>query len=201
MAQHDHRFSQFLEQQHEEGMPLAAASDRVDLRPLGTASIRAASINAESTNTAPINTYLAHFNCTGLVRQNGEVFEQSDFVVGICFPDAYLSHFDTARVLSWCAPNEIWHPNIRMPFACAGNMQPGTSLVDLLFQIHEMITYQNVEMREHNALNKEACAWARNNTHRFPVDRRPLKRRLRTTGHRAISHGETSPESTLQQVR
>ena len=118
MAQHDHRFSQFLEQQHEEGMALAAASDRVDLRPLGTASIRAASINAESTNTAPINTYLAHFNCTGLVRQNGQVFEHNDYVVGICFPDAYLSHFDTARVLSWCAPNEIWHPNIRMPFAC-----------------------------------------------------------------------------------
>ncbi|HVR30785.1 MAG TPA: hypothetical protein VMS86_14780 [Thermoanaerobaculia bacterium] len=32
-------------------------------------------------------------------------------------------------------------------------------------------------MREDDALNREACVWARANQHRFPLDRRPLKRR------------------------
>jgi hypothetical protein len=163
-------FSQFLERQREAGMALAAASDLVQLRPLGA---------------TPTSAYFAHFSCTGLVRRNGEVAEHHDFLVGIRFPDAYLYQFHTARVLTWCGPAEIWHPNIRAPFVCAGNMQPGTPLVDLLFQLHEIITYRNVEMRENNALNHDACAWARNHLHRFPVDRRPLKRRVRTSGNGA----------------
>ena len=123
--------------------------------------------------------YFAHFHCTGLVRRAGQVVEHHDFLVGIHLPDAYLRRFDTARVLTWCEPFEVWHPSIRPPFVCVGRMQPGTPLVDLLYQLYEIITYHNVEMREHNALNHEACAWARNNLHRFPVDRKPLRRRVR----------------------
>jgi hypothetical protein len=44
-------------------------------------------------------------------------------------------------------------------------------------------------MREHRALNHDACAWARNHTHRFPVDRRPLKRRVRTSGNGSARPG------------
>ena len=175
MTQRDCVFRDFLEREYEAGMALAAASDRVSLRPLGP---------------APTSAYFAHFNCTGLVRRNGKVVEHDDFLVGIRFPDGYLEIFDTARVLSWCAPNEIWHPNIHAPFVCVGNMQAGTPLVDLLYQLHEVITYQNVEMREQNALNHDACMWARNNSQRFPVDRRPLKRRLLTSGG-----GDTRPEA------
>jgi hypothetical protein len=167
MAHHDRLLGKFLERQGEAGTALAALSDFVDLRPL---------------DSAPGSAYFARFCCTGLVRHEGKIVEHDDFLVGIRFPDSYLHRFDTTRVLSWCGPNEIWHPNIRPPFVCAGNMQPGTPLVDLLFQLHEIITYQNVEMREKEALNHDACMWARNNTHRFPVDRRPLKRRLRTAG-------------------
>ena len=167
MAHQDRVLNNFLERQREAGMALAAASDLIDLRAL---------------DSAPSTAYFARFNCTGLVRYQGKVVEHDDFLVGIRFPDSYLRQFDTARVLTWCAPHEIWHPNIRTPFVCAGNMQPGTPLVDLLFQLHEIITYHNVEMREHNALNHDACAWARNQSHRFPVDRRPLKRRVRTSG-------------------
>lgn len=175
---HDHVLNNFLDRQREAGMALAAASDLVDLRPL---------------DDAPTSAYFAHFSCTGLVRRNGDVAEHDDFLVGICFPDAYLHQFNTARVLTWCGPAEIWHPNIRAPFVCAGSMQPGTPLVDLLFQLHEIITYHNVEMREHNALNRDACAWARNHLHRFPVDRRPLKRRVRTSGNGA-SRADSGPQ-------
>ena len=174
MAHHDRVLSNFLEHQCEAGMDLAASSDLVDLRAL---------------DPAPSTAYFARFHCSGLVRCRGQVIEHDDFLVGIRFPDSYLEQFDTARVLTWCAPDEIWHPNIRAPFVCAGGMQPGTPLVDLLFQLHEIITYNNVEMREREALNHEACMWARNNSHRFPVDRRPLKRRVRTSGNGAARSG------------
>ena len=61
-------------------------------------------------------------------------------------------------------------------------MQPGTPLVDLIYQLYEIITYHNVEMRENNALNLEACSWARSNLDRFPIDRRPLRRRACVPG-------------------
>jgi len=58
-----------------------------------------------------------------------------------------------------------------------GHIDPGTSLVQLLEQCFDIITYNKVTMLESDALNHEACTWARNNKHRFPLDRRSLKRR------------------------
>jgi hypothetical protein len=61
-----------------------------------------------------------------------------------------------------------------------GRLVPGTSLVDLLYQVHEIVTYQKVTMREDDALNPAACGWARTHQHLFPIDRRPLRRRATT---------------------
>lgn len=163
MAQPYTLIEAFRAEQLEKGMALAEASDLLDLKPLGPSHAPAA--------------YLARFHCRGLVRCAGRVMEHDDFLLGIRFPDDYLTHFDTGRVLTWCEPPQVLHPNIRTPYVCVGRMLPATPLVDLLYQVHEIITYQNVDMQERNALNHHACAWARNNQHRFPVDRRPLKRR------------------------
>ena len=165
MAHHDALFNPFLEKQEKEGRVLATSSDLFQLTPLEYREIPAA--------------YLVRFNCLGLLHHAGQVVEHDDFLVGIRFPDDYLCRFDTAQVLTWLEPFDVWHPNIRPPFICAGRMQPGTPLVDLIYQLYEIITYQNVEMREDNALNRDACSWARNNLHRLPVDRRSLKHRLR----------------------
>ena len=54
----------------------------------------------------------------------------------------------------------------------------GTALVDILYQLFEIITYNKVTPRENDALNRECCMWARANQRRFPVDRRALKRRV-----------------------
>jgi len=156
----------FLEQQYVEGMALDRASDILNLVPLD--------------EPPTVATYLARFRCTGLVHRNGQILEHGEHLVGIHFPDEYLRHFDTARVLSWIEPDEPWHPNIRFPFICAGAMQPGTPLVDLLYQVFEIITWQNLETREFNALNGDACKWARRNHDRLPLERVPLKRRQDT---------------------
>jgi hypothetical protein len=163
MASHDDIAKRFFERQHSEGLTLAAASDRLELAALGA---------------QPAQVYLARFRCTGLVRIDRQIVEHDDFVVGIRLPDSYLRRFDTAQVLTWCEPLSIWHPNIRPPYVCVGRMEPGTPLVDLLYQLYEIITYHNVEMREPHALNHDACVWARHNVDRFPVDRRPLRRAL-----------------------
>ena len=163
MTRDDHIRQGFLEQQYVEGMALARLSDILNLVPLD--------------EPPTVATYLAGFRCTGLVRRNGRIVEHGEHLVGIHFPDDYLRRFDTARVLSWIEPQEPWHPNIRFPLICAGAMEPGTPLVDLLYQVFEIITWQNLETREFNALNGDACKWARCNHDRFPLEHRPLKRR------------------------
>ena len=160
----DSVFTAFLRRQQEEGMALAASSDLLDLLPLDT----------------PPQHYIAHYSCTGLVRAPGRaIVEASGFDVGIFFPREYLRRAEPFQVLTWLGPRQIFHPNIsdRAPFICVGKLAPGTPLVDLLFQLFEIITYQKVTPREDDALNRDACAWARQNAARLPVDRRPLKRR------------------------
>jgi hypothetical protein len=160
----DRIFESFLVRQHEEVMALASESDLLDLLPWGK----------------PADRYIARFTCRGLVRHAPHSIVEFDrFEVGIRFGLDYLRLADPFRVLTWLGPREIWHPNIAAtsPVICVGRLAPGTGLVDILYQVFEIITWNKVTMREDDALNREACQWARRNQHRFPVDRRPLKRR------------------------
>jgi ubiquitin-protein ligase len=157
----------FLSRQYEAGMQLAHQSDLLDLIPLGV---------------SPPNRYMAHFTCRGLIRTiQGAILEAHDFAVEIRFPQDYLRSRDPHlpyRVLTWLLPRRIWHPNIsnEHPIICVGRLSPGTNLVAILYQLFEIITYNKVTMVETDALNKEACAWARRNVQRFPIDQRSLKR-------------------------
>ncbi len=156
----------FLTRQFEEGMALARASDLVALHHAGA---------------APPQRYVAQFRCTGLCRTPaGEIAPMTYSEVGIFFPDDYLRRTDPYRILMWLGPHNVWHPNIsdRAPVVCLGRLGPGTRLTDILYQLFEIITYQRYST--HDALNADAAAWARANQDRFPIDRRPLKRRAVT---------------------
>lgn len=158
-------YEAFLRRQYEEGMALAEASDLVRLCPMGWPLAQR---------------YIAEFRCKGLVRErDGEVREADYFEVGIWFPSDYLRRANPFEVLTWLGPRNVFHPNIsdQFPVICVGRLEPGTSLVDILYQCFEIITYNKVTMREDDALNTDACAWARANKERFPIDSRPLKRR------------------------
>ena len=161
----DKIFEAFLRRQHEEAMELAQSSDLLELYPMGG---------------DPPNRYIAVFRCKGLVRAaDGNAIEADHFEVGIWFPSDYLRRADPFQVLTWLGPFDVFHPNIsdRAPLICVGRLVPNTRLIDILYQCFDIITYNKVTMREDDALNREACVWARNNQHRFPIDRRPLKRR------------------------
>jgi hypothetical protein len=158
----DRIFEAFLHRQHADGMALAEASDLLELSPLGA---------------APARRYLAHFNCRTLIRSDrGEVGAAGQFAVGIWFPDDYLRRCNPAEVVTWLAPANAFHPNIRPPFICLGRMTPGVSLVDLLYQVHEIGVGAKLTVREDDALDPVACKWARRHRERFWVDRRPIKR-------------------------
>ena len=154
----------FLRTQEAEGLALAAASDLLELAPIGA---------------SPAARYLARYACRCLVLTAAGVVEEADhFVVGIELPDHYLRRVEPMRVVSWLEPRNVFHPNISAvaPVICVGRLAPGTPLVDILYQVFEIGTYRKATVREDDALNRRACAWARRNQHRFPVDDRPLKR-------------------------
>ena len=154
----------FLRRQQKEAVSLSEASDLIRLLPMGD----------------PPDRYVVQFHCKGLVQQETlEIVEASLFEVGIWFPADYLRAANPFRVLTWLGPRNIWHPNISsgFPVICVGRLTPGTGLVDLIYQIFDIITWNKVTMREDDALNLAACQWARQHQDRFPVDCRPLKRR------------------------
>ena len=160
----DRILSAFLTRQYEEGMALARASDLVTLQPVGP---------------QPAQRYIAEFRCTGLCRTpDGAIAPMTCSEVGILFPGEYLRRIDPYQILAWLGPRNVWHPNIsdRAPIICLGRLGPGTRLTDILYQLFEIITYQRYST--HDALNPGAAAWARANQERFPIDRRPLKRRV-----------------------
>ena len=149
----------FLEAQRCDALALAAQSDLLDLTALD------------------LQHYVATYRCRGLVRDaRCEVREHDRFTLGIWLPESYLRDVKPAQILTWLDPADVWHPNIGPPFVCVGRIAPGTPLVDLLHRCFEVISFENVTMREDDALNRVACGWARRNRDRFPIDRRPLKR-------------------------
>ncbi len=157
-------YESFLRQQLQEGLALSRASDLVELVP--------------TDDELPAK-YLARFHCKGLVKRGSTVEVANRFDVGIRFPSDYLRRSEPTEVLTWLGPRAVFHPNISdwLPVMCVGRLAPGTSLVDLIYQIYEVISYQKVTMVEDDALNRDACVWARQNRDRYPVDRRPLRRR------------------------
>jgi ubiquitin-protein ligase len=153
----------FLERQAEEGRALARASDILDLDCLPGGQH-----------------FIATYHCRGLVKDPaGAVREAGAFHVGITFPAGYLRNVNPPEILTLLGPLNTYHPNLTFggPFICIGHIVPGMQLVDILYQIYEVLSYQRVTPREDNALNREACRWARANQARFPIDPRPLKRR------------------------
>jgi hypothetical protein len=153
----------FIERQAEEGRALAQASDILDLDCLPTGQH-----------------FVAHYACRGLVKGSDDVVREADtFHVGVFFGADYLRTAKPFETLTLFDPLNTYHPNVAFgaPFICVGRITPGMPLVDLLYQAYEILTYQKLTPREDDALNKEACRWARANQARFPIDRRPLKRR------------------------
>ena len=156
-------FNAFLERQHKEGTALAASSDFLTLVPF---------------SGVPPTHYIAEFSSKGIIKRGDEIVEHAHWAVGICFPPDYLRRpVDVAQVLTYLgSAREPWHPNIRPPFVCM-HLSPGAPLAEILYGLHDLLTW-NLYSTSDEGLNHAAAQWARNQgPDRFPIDRRPLKRR------------------------
>jgi hypothetical protein len=154
----------FLTHQHQTAMKLADDSDILDLLPL-------------ERPPDPPEAYIARYFCNSVVRRrDGQiVVAPTHCEVGIRFSKDHLRYVNPSRVVTWLGPSNFVHPNIRGPGICCGHIEPGTGLVDILYQCFEIICYVN--WAPHDPLDPVAAQWARNNQHLFPVETRPLKRR------------------------
>ncbi len=155
----------YLRDQEDKGRELAAASDILTLEPFPLP-------------TGPPTHYRVRFVCTGVVcHEDGLIAPQEgEFVVGIAFAHDHLRYVDPLRVVTWLGPWNVVAPNILPPLMCVGHVLPGIGLVDLCYQVYDIITFNNWSSAD--ALNGFGAQWARASQHLFPVDRRPLRRRV-----------------------
>lgn len=162
----------FLRNQLAEASALAEASDLLEVAPVAGAQF-----------------VLAEYRCRGLVRRGDAIEDADNFVVGFRFPADYLRRVHPAEILVLVSPAGVWHPNIGRGDTpapiCIGRITPGTPLVELLYRVHELLTWQTFSTLEYDTLQPEACEWARRNASRFPTDSRPL--RWRAEGHPAAA--------------
>ena len=160
----DKVFANFLARQWAEGRDLAEHSDILRLFPAPG---------------LPRQQFIAEFHCRGVVQVGGRPVVQSGvYAVGIFFPSDYLRRASTPEVLTWLGPGNVHHPNIhgRAGAICIGRLVPGLSLVDMIYQVFEIIVYRKFNPREFDSLDPRACSWARRNHGLFPTDPRPLRR-------------------------
>jgi hypothetical protein len=152
----------WLEQQALEAEELDRESDVVNISPIGS---------------TPYQRYVVEYHCKGLVKTVRGVEEANRFAVGFYFPTDYWHRVHPAEVVTLLWPVNLWHSNSRFPYICVGRLLPGTGLIDLITQVYSILTFNNITIREDDALQPEVSAWARRNMHRFPLENRPLRRR------------------------
>ena len=169
-------FESWLQDQFREGMTFARQSPVLDLAPAAG---------------APPYRYLSRFKCAGLASIDNRITTVHEHLVGIQFPDDYLRvSCDPGRVLTWLGPENAFHPNILPPFCCVGHIPPGMSLMSLLHQLFQMISWQRFTPVERDALNREACRWGRRHLDRLPVDPRRSMREAQGSRPANVDGGE-----------
>lgn len=192
-------FNSWLSTQASEAAELSANSDIVNIVPLSmpvpkiaswlnrdmtqnsTSSSTADSTNADKEEARPPSRFLVNFRCNGFVLPPGALRPQfvkdGVFRIGVYFPSDYLRQANFMKVLTLLMPFNFFHPNARRPHLCVGRMAPGAGLVDIVYQLYEMISMARATIREDDSLNPAACQWFRTHWDGKPVDTRPLRRR------------------------
>lgn len=140
-------YRRFLENSHAAGVQLAAESDVLDLFPVWP---------------YPPRKFLFEFHLPYLrCNLEGTVEVAPGPIIGVInFPETYLRSVDTNlpfKIVS-VKTRDLTHPNIRGTVVCLGrNFRPGTPIQALLWNLWDILTYQNCSLDERNAMNSSAC--------------------------------------------
>ncbi len=128
---------------------------------------------------SPPDFYILRFRGRGFWKADpqGEVQQRDEHEVHIRLGASYPRMMPE---LAWKSP--IFHPNISASgVVCLGGYGtywvPSLSLDELCGMLWDMIRYENFD--ETSPYNREAAAWAKNQTYySLPIDRRPLRDKL-----------------------
>jgi len=159
----------FLDRQLQEATRFASGSDLVEIEPIGL---------------PPVQRYLVRLRTRGLVKTAGGAVEQVEgCTFAVWFPNDYTRRVSPYETVQWLAPRHAFHPNIGPgpggeTYICVGRIAPGTTLVDLVEQVHEIFGWVNRLPEEREAMNHDACQWARSHADELPIDTRPLRRNV-----------------------
>jgi len=157
---HEPVFQSFLESSMDEALLINRESDLVNILPVPP---------------FPASRYLCAFRCDSLAGNPASGLRNPEFIVlEIYFGPNHLRELRTGEVVTLIEPLDLFHSNVRAPFVCVGDMVPGAPLMDIVIQLFEIFTYNNVTLTE--GLNREAADWARQRLGEFPLDRRPIFR-------------------------
>ena len=156
-------FESWLERQYADGMALCGASEVLALLPEAGAQ--------------PPRRFVAQFTSPTMVWTGTAAARVDGFAVLFQFaPDYLRSARDAGQILNLLAPGNVFHPNVAAPFICIGHVAPGTGLCELIYRVHEILTFNKLTPREDDALNHDACVWARRHMHLFPLSTVLLRR-------------------------
>jgi ubiquitin-protein ligase len=128
-------------------------------------------------NELPPQRYIVNFrSIKGLRLVQHEDKKELEFLSDHKF-EIYL-HSDYPRLKPQCNMiSEIFHPNFRMASPndiCTGDYwASGETLVDIIYQVGEMIMYQSYNVT--SPLNGIAAKWAKENKDLFPLDKTGLR--------------------------
>ena len=135
-------------------------------------------VEYEDTQSVP-ERYFVSFNIKGLklspdsTKDNRIILISREHKIEIYLHIDYPRMKPVANILT-----PIFHPNFRTASPhdiCIGDYwASGETLVDIIYQIGEMIMYQNYNVE--SPLNGPAALWAKKNIERFPVDNTNIRR-------------------------
>jgi ubiquitin-protein ligase len=142
-----------------------------EYRSLMDVSGRSDLLHIEPIEGEPPKRYRISFKCRGIMLQpdTGKPCVTVNHVMEIYLPSKYPNERPERR---WLTP--IFHPNInKNGGVCLGDdWAPSMTLAWLVEQLADYVTYRAYNVDD--PYNKEAAAWARENSDKFPVDSRPL---------------------------
>jgi len=126
-------------------------------------------IQIEGTAGNPPQKYHIRYRIKGLEQKpQGEIVEKNEHLVEVTLLRAYPHQPPVCRML-----DPVFHPNIAPHVICIGdNWAAGESLVQIVFQIGQMIAYQSYNIK--SPLNGEAARWTEENLESLPLDNSSL---------------------------
>ena len=156
--------SRFLHNSWKQAQLLQADSDILRILPINQVAYAAAAADD------PPSHFLLRFKNMqffSLDPDSGLVIQQSGPLdAAVNFPADYLKSLDPALYLKMIAvmQRHFFHPNVNSEIGCVclgRHLAAGSTLSEIILHVYDILSYRNMQLDEHDALNPMACRYFR----------------------------------------